>query len=105
MPAWEPYRRRDWRRPLRGAGPVFGHRRHGRQLSAVPLFRGAEPRSLASGGLAVFARRGTSLAMRRGHGARVSAMLPLSVLPLSDDVRARRFPIVNVALIVANFAV
>jgi membrane associated rhomboid family serine protease len=27
------------------------------------------------------------------------------VLPLSDDVRARRFPIVNVALIVANFAV
>ena len=32
-------------------------------------------------------------------------MLPLSVLPLSDDVRARRFPIVNVALIVANFAV
>ena len=32
-------------------------------------------------------------------------MLPLSVLPLSDGVRARRFPIVNVALIVANFAV
>jgi rhomboid family protein len=32
-------------------------------------------------------------------------MLPLSVLPLSDDIRARRFPIVNVALIVANFAV
>ena len=27
------------------------------------------------------------------------------VLPLSDDVRARRFPVVNVALIVANFAV
>jgi membrane associated rhomboid family serine protease len=43
--------------------------------------------------------------MRRGGGARVSPMLPLSVLPLSDDVRARRFPIVNVALIVANFAV
>jgi len=27
------------------------------------------------------------------------------VLPLSDGVRARRFPVVNVALIVANFAV
>jgi rhomboid family protein len=27
------------------------------------------------------------------------------VLPLSDGLRARRFPIVNVALIVANFAV
>jgi hypothetical protein len=28
-----------------------------------------------------------------------------SVLPLSDGIRARRFPIVNVSLIVANFAV
>ena len=27
------------------------------------------------------------------------------MLPLSDDVKARRFPILNVALIVANFAV
>ena len=27
------------------------------------------------------------------------------MIPLSDDVRARRFPFVNVALIVANFAV
>jgi hypothetical protein len=27
------------------------------------------------------------------------------MLPLSDEIRARRFPIVNVALIVANFAV
>ena len=27
------------------------------------------------------------------------------VLPLSDGVRARRFPVVNVALIVANLAV
>jgi len=27
------------------------------------------------------------------------------VLPLSDGLRARRFPIVNVSLIVANFAV
>ena len=27
------------------------------------------------------------------------------MLPLSDGLRARRFPIVNIALIVANFAV
>jgi hypothetical protein len=27
------------------------------------------------------------------------------MIPLSDGVRARRFPLVNVALIVANFAV
>jgi hypothetical protein len=27
------------------------------------------------------------------------------MLPLSDGIRARRFPVVNVLLIVANFAV
>jgi hypothetical protein len=27
------------------------------------------------------------------------------MLPLSDGVRARRFPVANIALIVANFAV
>ena len=27
------------------------------------------------------------------------------MLPLSDGLRARRFPVVNIALIVANFAV
>jgi hypothetical protein len=27
------------------------------------------------------------------------------MLPLSDGIRARRFPVVNVTLIVANFAV
>ena len=27
------------------------------------------------------------------------------MLPLSDGLRARRFPVVNVSLIVANFAV
>jgi hypothetical protein len=27
------------------------------------------------------------------------------MLPMSDGLRARRFPIVNIALIVANFAV
>src|SRR3954451_24655875 len=36
----------------------------------------------------------------RGVAARVSLMLPLS-----DGLPARRFPIVNVSLIVANFAV
>jgi hypothetical protein len=27
------------------------------------------------------------------------------MIPLSDGIRARRFPVINVALIVANFAV
>jgi len=69
----------------------------------------ADPPSLCASSAAEVAEAGT--AHSRG-GSAISPMRPSPerpqtrhVLPLSDGLKARNFPIVNVSLIVANFAV